>query len=300
MQDFETNIDDGKTHKSWCFTLNNYTDLEEKVFEHIECNYIVYGREFGESGTPHLQGFITFKQGKRFAAMKKLQKRANWSIAKVPEAAANYCMKDGDFEIRDNRKKKGERTDLTELSNMITGGSSLQEIAVAQPGNFLRYHRGIERMIEICKKEHELGEFNLAECCKYTKKFPLTLHGTANVIEGEPGTGKTQYALAHFERPLLVSHIDKLLEFNPDYHDGIVFDDMDFSHWHRTHQIHLVDWSNSREIHCRYRVAKIPKFTIKVFVCNDFPFKRDAAILRRITTVFFDTDTDTDTDVRER
>ena len=41
---------------NWCFTLNNYTDeSQQKVRDlGVGAEYLVFGRELGESGTPHL------------------------------------------------------------------------------------------------------------------------------------------------------------------------------------------------------------------------------------------------------
>ena len=43
---------------------------------------MVYGRETGSNGTPHLQEFVTFKAMKRFSAMKKINDQAHWEVAK--------------------------------------------------------------------------------------------------------------------------------------------------------------------------------------------------------------------------
>lgn len=268
---------------SWTFTVNNWTPEDRFLFEHIECNYIIFGEEVGEKGTPHLQGYIKFRKAKRLSAMKKLHGKAHWEMARDDEDAFNYCLKGSNIHIRDNRKKKGERTDLENIYDMLADNASLTEIANQHPGSFIRYHKGIERLQQLIQHDHENGEYTLEECCKYTGLNPLEFDSTCHVVQGLPNCGKTQYALSHFKRPLLVSHIDTLLEYDRTYHDGIVFDDMDFKHWHRTHQIHITDWDNSRQIHCRYRTAKIPKHTMKIFVCNEYPFEDDEAVRRRVT-----------------
>ena len=57
----------------WCFTLNNYTDTEfnkiEKYFLENEYFYII-GEETGAVGTPHLQGFVSRKDNKKFRLTK--------------------------------------------------------------------------------------------------------------------------------------------------------------------------------------------------------------------------------------
>lgn len=95
-------------------------------------------------------------------------------------------------------------------------------------------------------------------------------------IFGDTGTGKTQWAVHQFENPLVVSHMDKLREFNSAIHDGIVFDDMEFKHVPRTMIIHILDWDEDRQIHCRYSPAEIPAHTPKIFTSNK-PFEETFA-----------------------
>ena len=106
-------------------------------------------------------------------------------------------------------------------------------------------------------------------------------------IHGATGTGKTQWALHQFKNPLLVSHLDTLRKITTE-HDGIVFDDMSFAHMPRESVIHLLDWDEKREIHCRYSCAIIPAHTRKIFTSNKefaevFPYDESGAIRRRIT-----------------
>lgn len=102
-------------------------------------------------------------------------------------------------------------------------------------------------------------EFNRPKIDNWTRSW---------LIYGDSGTGKTQYALSHFEKPLFVTHMDKLKEFDPNLHDGIVFDDISFSHLPVDAIIHILDIDNDRTIHCRFTTAEIPANTKKLFVHN--------------------------------
>ena len=76
--------------------MNNYSPEEELVVQSLDFKYLVYGREVGESGTPHLQGTIVFNSKKRLTAVRKLIPRAHWSITRALWEAIQYCKKDGD------------------------------------------------------------------------------------------------------------------------------------------------------------------------------------------------------------
>lgn len=115
--------------KSWCGTLNHYTDADIQQVRDLECSYIIAGREVGARGTPHLQLYVTFRTTKTGAAMMRLFKgRAHWERTKVDDAAKNYCMKDQDYILRDNRKRKGARTDFVEAADKIAKCSTYREM----------------------------------------------------------------------------------------------------------------------------------------------------------------------------
>lgn len=86
--------------RGYCFTLNNWTLEEKTKLLSIECKYIVVGQETGENGTPHLQGFVFFKNAKTFSAAKKvLGDRVHLEAQRGSnEQAIGYCKKDGYFE----------------------------------------------------------------------------------------------------------------------------------------------------------------------------------------------------------
>jgi len=81
----------------WCFTLNNYTDIEYSSIVSIvrsKCHRGIIGREVGESGTPHLQGYIEFKIKSRPIGVFGI-KRIHWEKARgtLIENVA-YCSKE--------------------------------------------------------------------------------------------------------------------------------------------------------------------------------------------------------------
>lgn len=83
--------------RGFCFTINNYTRREELDVKEVDCDYLVYGREVGESGTPHLQGFLRFRNARTFTSVSKLLPRAHVEIARNVQASIEYCKKGGDF-----------------------------------------------------------------------------------------------------------------------------------------------------------------------------------------------------------
>lgn len=117
--------------------------------------------------------------------------------------------------------------------------------------------------------------------------FELQVHVPADdkstVVIGPTGCGKTSWAKRVSKKPALwVRHIDMLRNFRAGYHQSIIFDDMSFKHMPREAQIHLTDWTDEAQLHCRYGVAVIPAQVQKIFTANEMPFTEDPAVLRRI------------------
>jgi len=86
-------------HWAGC-TLNNPTAADEACFlAKIApiADYYVYGREQGESGTPHFQFMVCFKSVKRLSAVTKLfPNKAHWemkSSLSTMQQASDYCKK---------------------------------------------------------------------------------------------------------------------------------------------------------------------------------------------------------------
>lgn len=113
--------------------------------------------------------------------------------------------------------------------------------------------------------------------------FEYATYERALVLVGPTGCGKTSWAIKNSPKPaIMISHLDRLRDYDPDKHKCIIFDDMVFKHVPVQAQIHLVDYHCPRDIHCRYRTACIPAGTAKIFTCNERPFEQHPAINRRI------------------
>lgn len=279
--------------KYWCFTLNNYNEEEQEMLRRKgsdpQVTYLVFGREVGDSGTPHLQGYIELQSRKRFTTLKRwlnldrihLERRKGTAIE-----ASDYCKKDGDFEEFGtlSNSNQGKRTDLEKVVDSINEGASIRDLWRDHPVAMIKYEKGIKRAQKTLQEVEEMKHFDLDTFPWH----PLELEpGYSWVIWGYPGCGKTHYAKALYPKALFVSHIDDLLNYDPEKYTAIIFDDMDFMHLPRTAQIHLADQDDDRSIHCRYSTATIPANTIKIFVTNNNEgkiFMDDAAINRRIKT----------------
>lgn len=121
--------------KRWCFTLNNYTPVEYALFFpsdptgsyvlHPLLEYICVGKENSTSGTPHLQGFCSFKERVRISSCKRLSSRAHWEVARSVVRAIDYCKKEGDFlELGDvpHEPQQGRRNDLVLFKSAVKNG----------------------------------------------------------------------------------------------------------------------------------------------------------------------------------
>jgi len=110
-------------------TLNNYNDGDIEWLKRLECNVMTCSKEVGESGTPHLQFSITFKRSYSLAALKKLHNGVHWEIQDCKQDN-NYCRKrDSELIIdRDERKKKGARTDIDVCKEVVKETLSMKEV----------------------------------------------------------------------------------------------------------------------------------------------------------------------------
>lgn len=138
--------------RRWCFTINNYTEAEEAAVKALaeSAKYLICGREVGENGTPHLQGFVNLRGTMRMAGLKaRLGGRGHFEPARGDDCSnRDYCSKGGDILIEHGEpQKKGKRNDLHSAIEVLSQTRSLSAVAQAQPAAFVKYHRGLAALL---------------------------------------------------------------------------------------------------------------------------------------------------------
>jgi len=174
----------------WCFTLNNYTEDEYETIRALyhdrkyKISYIVVGREKGDEGTPHLQGFIAFAVRKKFATVKAIVgDRAHLEpMRSIPAKAAAYCKKEGDFfekgALPTEAKAQGSRSDLNAVKDALDAGGSTWDLAKESYAGFATISRSHKFFIGY--------ETALAA--------PRDFQTQVYVLYGDPGTYKSYAA----------------------------------------------------------------------------------------------------------
>lgn len=144
--------------KHWCFTINNPTPEDEARLQALATTYLVYGREVGAAGTPHLQGYVAFPDRKRFGQVRTyLGGQAHVERCRgTPAQAATYCKKDGDFFERGEppvASPPAKFADVTEFAlathARLGRPPNEREVAAEFPHHYIRYPRALHRYCEL-------------------------------------------------------------------------------------------------------------------------------------------------------
>lgn len=170
-------------YAAWCYTLNNYSVEDIAHLESIECKYHVAGKEMGERGTPHLQGYIEFASKKEFSTMKKLMPKCHLEKRRgTSQQAADYCKKDGDLIIEKGIiSSPGRRTDLDDIASEIMSGRKVDDIAIGNPSAYHLYSKTLQKIEDIALRN------------KYRTWFTKAVW-----FYGAPSVGKSHRAFQDF------------------------------------------------------------------------------------------------------
>lgn len=223
---------------NWCFTLNNYTDEDLKRIDtyhqgHSD-SFIIYGKEKGESGTPHLQGYIHLPQPRAFTAIKRIVPTAHIEKAKgTPAENITYCSKEGDVtkygqtpmtQQQKNQMKAKRFIDLAKAGDFKT-------IEEEMPAKYAQQYRTMHQIATDHMKKPE----DLPEPCGIW-------------IYGETGCGKTTAARTNYG-----SYFSKPCNKWWDGYQGedcVIIEDMDPNHSKLAYHLKLWTdkWSFTAEV----------------------------------------------------
>lgn len=214
--------------KHWCFTINNYEEERIARITALEENedvvYCVCGKEVGEQGTKHLQGYISFKKRKALGAVKEFIGEAHLEPTKGnPKQASTYCKKEGDYvEFGKLPGGRGCRTDLAKVAEEIKKGATIRAIAEEYPGAILRYGGGVLRL----KQHYRPNRDRVPEI---------------HVFWGPTGSGKTKRVWEFAKREELWVHPGDRWFDGYDGHSIVLFDDFDGGWFKLSYLLKLLD-----------------------------------------------------------
>jgi len=188
---------DPTEHKSWIFTINNFTDEDIKKIESSKFRYMCWAPEVGEEGTPHMQGFVMWGHGKTRKQITKWLPRA-WTMPKSPNSTHQECIqyiqgpyeKDGkskplnpDFKEFGSRPKPGARHDLESVYDAIMHKRKrIQEVCEEDGGwpVFAKYPKSTMILQGWADKKVAIA------------KYKEGMKPYVTVLWGDTGSGKTR------------------------------------------------------------------------------------------------------------
>ena len=182
--------------KNWCFTLNNYTDSEYQdilTFLNNGSNKYIIGKEKGEKGTPHLQGYIELEKKMRLSEVKTLCKRIHFEKTKgTQEDNIKYCSKEGDYIIKGLKVKKPLK--LIQKEQLYNWQKEIIEIIEKEPDDRKVYWYWCEK-----------GRSGKTSFAKY-----LSYHYQAIPIEGKKND--ILFCAAEYESELYIFDFERSME----------------------------------------------------------------------------------------
>lgn len=147
----------------WCFTLNNPTEPEKVALAQAgiendaqKIKYLIVGREVGDSGTPHLQGFVIFDSSisRQTVKVRLGSERYHLEAARGKSTQArDYCKKEGDYDeygsFPGNQGKRNDIDDFSKWLDELDEPPTESTLSSLWPGIFLRYPASMLRMVEL-------------------------------------------------------------------------------------------------------------------------------------------------------
>ncbi|AXQ66129.1 MAG: putative viral replication protein [Circoviridae sp.] len=153
-----------------CFTWNNY-DCPSRIFEKLkewsQVTFLIFGEEVGTKGTPHLQGYMEFKNSVKCTTLQNYLEKQHYEERMGPARKAMlYCKKGKqskeEWELHGENgvnygleakvwqyghmSQQGKRNDIDTACEMIRSGKRMRDVALEHPVPYVKYHKGFQAL----------------------------------------------------------------------------------------------------------------------------------------------------------
>lgn len=151
-----------KAVRAAVFTWNNPDTTELPELD--AARYVVWQLERGESGTPHIQGYVEFTKPVKLGGMKKWLPKAHFEERRgTREQARDYCMKedtrvDGPWERGTFETQQGRRSDLAAAVEAVKRGG-IQAAIRDTPEVYIKYARNLHMYAEAIEQPPRDDDF---------------------------------------------------------------------------------------------------------------------------------------------
>lgn len=258
----------GETKEERQVKLKEYEDAAD---------WLAAQEEIGEDGMEHIQCVFGFRNQRYLNSLqKKLPCGENIQITKNSKAMIKYCTdedkRSGDLfmngDIPNFVQKKSE-----EINTMLTACKefdSYQEAMSHIEATDLAYYICNQKKLSVYFDRHFAKSDNsLYKIDEFLRPAYSIPDKKTLIFVGPTNFGKTQFALAHFEHPLLVRGKQDWIRFKENYTDGIVLDDISFKRWVPETLIHTVERETAVTHDVKYGSVRIPAGVPKIICIND-------------------------------
>lgn len=265
--------------RSVCFTLNNYNEAELTKLSGVEScpvRYLCYGKEVGDSGTPHLQGFA-YGDGQRSLSWWKstISPRAHIEATKgTVDQAVDYCRKDGDFVEWGDKPVSAKRRGELEVQrwDSVRDAAKAGKMDDIPSDIYVRYYRTLK----------EIGKDHM---CR-----PPDAEGlTGTWLWGPAGCGKSRKA----REDAPAAYLKMCNKWWDGYQgeDDVIVDDVDKGHSALGH--HFKIWADRYAFLAESKGSAIAIRPKRIIITSQFAIEQIwddeetcAALLRRFTVVY--------------